>query len=99
MILSGEEQYDEQFLLYYDGTVNSETLYEKTETDVAEQQYPIILDMGALENGDGQVIFSISMLPTEELCLCNCISVHFLADLYSCACLHFADRRFLFYCQ
>lgn len=41
----------------------------------------------------------ISMLPTEELCLCNCISVHFLADLYSCACLHFADRRFLFYCQ
>lgn len=61
VILSGEEQYDEQFLLYYDGTVNSETLYEKTETDVAEQQYPIILDMGALENGDGQVIFSISI--------------------------------------
>ena len=61
VILSGEEQYDEQFLLYYDGTVNSETLYEKTETDVAEQQYPIILDMGALKNGDGQVIFSISI--------------------------------------
>lgn len=61
VILSGEEQYDEQFLLYYDGTVNSETLYETTETDVAEQQYPIILEIEALENEDGQACFSISV--------------------------------------
>ena len=61
VILSGEEQYDEQFLLYFDGTVDSETLYEKAETGVAEQQYPIILEIKTLENKDGQTTFSISI--------------------------------------
>ena len=31
------------------------------------------------------------------ICPCSCIGVHLLADLYFCACLHFADGRFLLF--
>ena len=31
------------------------------------------------------------------ICPCSCIGVHFLADLYFCACLRFADGRFLLF--
>ena len=32
------------------------------------------------------------------ICPCSCIGVHFLADLYFCACLRFADGRFFCLC-
>lgn len=61
VIMSGDEQYDEQFLLFFDGTVDSEILSQKTEPSIEKQQSPVILDMDVLENGDGQAIFSISI--------------------------------------
>lgn len=58
VILSGQEQYDEQIILYFDGTVDRQTLKEETEPTATE---PETLDIEVMENRESELVFDISI--------------------------------------
>lgn len=62
VILSGEEQFEEQILLYYDGTMQRQTLTDEIETTEMQTE-PVIppLDIGVIENRDDELVFDISI--------------------------------------
>ena len=62
VILSGEEQFDEQILLYYDGTTQRQTLTDETEQTEAQPEVEIQkLDISVIENRENELVFDISM--------------------------------------
>lgn len=62
VILSGEEQFDEQILLYFDGSVERQYLREET-IPITEETEPkiITLDIAVLENRENELVFNISI--------------------------------------
>ena len=62
VILSGEEQFDEQLLLYFDGTTQRQTLTDETEQTEAQPEVEIQkLDISVIENRENELVFDISM--------------------------------------
>ncbi len=62
VILSGEEQYDEQILLYYDGTTQHQYLTEEIEPAETQPEVEIQrLDIGIRENRENELVFDISI--------------------------------------
>lgn len=59
-ILSGEEQFDEQILLYFDGTIQRQSLIDETEPSIEEPEL-VTLDIAVMENREDEVVFSISI--------------------------------------
>ena len=60
VVLSGEEQFDEQILLYFDGTTQRRTL--DNETGPTESQAEIdALDIRVSENRENELVFTISI--------------------------------------
>ena len=57
VILSGQEQYDEQIILYFDGTVNRQTLKEVEPTATE----PKALNIEVMENRENELVFNISI--------------------------------------
>ena len=60
VVLSGEEQFDEQILLYFDGTTQRQTLDNETEPTVSQAEIDA-LDIRALENRENELVFTISI--------------------------------------
>ena len=60
MILSGEEQFDEQILLYFDGSTQRQTLDNETEPTVSQAEIDA-LDIRVLENRENEMVFTISI--------------------------------------
>lgn len=59
VILSGNEQSDEQICLYYDGAITQQLLTDSTEPP---QTYPTIkLDIAVIENRENELVFDISI--------------------------------------
>ena len=58
VILSGQEQYDEQIILYYDGTMERQTLKEETEPTATD---PEALNIEVMENRENELVFNISI--------------------------------------
>lgn len=58
VILSGQKQYDEQIILYYDGTMERQTLKEETEPTATE---PEALNIEVMENRENELVFNISI--------------------------------------
>ena len=62
VILSGEEQFDEQILLYYDGTTQRQSLTIETEPTMTQPEVEIHqLDISVVENRENELVFDISM--------------------------------------
>lgn len=62
VILSGEEQFDEQLLLYFNGTTQRQTLTDETEQTDAQPKVEIQeLDISVIENRENELVFDISM--------------------------------------
>lgn len=62
VILSGEEQFDEQIVLYYDGTSQRQSLTLETGTTVTQPEVEIHqLDIAVMENRENEFVFDISM--------------------------------------
>ena len=62
VILSGEEQFDEQILLYYDCTTQRQSLTVETEPTVTKPAVEIHqLDIAVMENRENELVFEISM--------------------------------------
>ena len=62
VILSGEEQFDEQIVLYYDGTSQRQSLTVETEPTVTKPAVEIHqLDIAVMENRENELVFDISM--------------------------------------
>ena len=62
VILSGEEQFDEQILLYFDGTTQRQTLTDETEQTEAQPEVEILeLDISVIENRKNELVFDISV--------------------------------------
>ena len=62
VILSGEEQFDEQILLYFDGTTQRQTLTDETEQTEAQPEVEILeLDISVIENRENELVFDISV--------------------------------------
>lgn len=60
VILSGEEQFDEQILLYYDGTTQRQTLADEAEPKSTQLEVEIQqLDIGVIENRENELVFDI----------------------------------------
>ena len=60
VILSGEEQFDEQILLYFDGSTQRQTLDNETEPTVSQAEIDA-LDIRVLENRENEMVFTISI--------------------------------------
>lgn len=62
IILSGEEQFDEQILLYYDGTAERQSLTDETEPIATLVEAEIQqLDIEVIENRENELVFNISI--------------------------------------
>lgn len=62
VILSGEEQFDEQILLYYDGTTQRQSLTDETERTETQPEVTIRqLDIAVMENRENELVFDISI--------------------------------------
>ena len=62
VILSGEEQFDEQILLYYDGTTQRQSLTVETEPTMTKPAVELHqLDIAVMENRENELVFDISM--------------------------------------
>lgn len=62
VILSGEEQFDEQICLYYDGTTQSQSLTIETEPMGTQPEVEIQkLDISVIENRENELVFDISL--------------------------------------
>ena len=62
VILAGEEQEDEQFLFYFDGSIERQYLRENAITETAQTKPEIItLDIAVLENRENELVFNISI--------------------------------------
>lgn len=60
VILSGEEQFDEQILLYFDGSTQRQTLDNETEPTVSQAEIDP-LDIQAVENRENELVFTFSI--------------------------------------
>lgn len=62
VVLSGEEQFDEHILLYYDGTTQRQSLTIETEPTMTQPEVEIHqLDISVVENRENELVFDISM--------------------------------------
>lgn len=62
VILSGEEQDDELFLLYFDGSIEQQYLREETESATEQAESEIIkLDIDVIKNRENELVFNISI--------------------------------------
>ena len=57
VILSGEEQFDERILLYFDGTMQCQTLDNETEPTVSQAEIDS-LDIQVVENRENELVFT-----------------------------------------
>ena len=60
VILSGEEQFDERILLYFDGTMQCQTLDNETEPTVSQAEIDP-LDIQVVENRENELVFTFSI--------------------------------------
>lgn len=60
VILSGEEQYDEQILLYFGGAVHRQFLTDESEATTTQLEMDV-LDIEVIENRENELVFSISI--------------------------------------
>lgn len=60
VILSGEEQFDEQIFLYFDGTTQRQTLFDESEPTIAQTEIDT-LDIQVMENREKELVFTISI--------------------------------------
>ena len=60
VVLSGDEQFDEQILLYFDGSTQRQTLDNETEPTVSQAEIDA-LDIRVLENRENEMVFTISI--------------------------------------
>ena len=60
VILSGEEQFDEQILLYFDGATQRQSLTDESEPTTAQPEINA-LDLEVMENRENELVFSISI--------------------------------------
>ena len=62
VVLSGEEQFDEQILLYFDGTTQRQTLTDETEPTATQVETEIKkLDIAVIENRENELVFDVSI--------------------------------------